>query len=68
MDKQHRIELPYIDVDEDMVKCSLANFVEAAGLENTMDYLKKDQTLTINEKVKNPMNLSLHVHSLTFLS
>ena len=63
MDKHHRIELPYIDVDDDMVNCWLADFVEAAGLVNTMDYLKKDQTLTIDEKVNIPMNLSIHANS-----
>ena len=63
MDKHHRIELPYIDVDEDKVICRLAKYVEARGLEKTMDFLKKDQTLTIHEKVNIPMHLSIHVQN-----
>ena len=51
MDRHHRIVIPYIDVDEDRVRCKKANFGEAGGFSKFMDSLYEDLTVMLNEKV-----------------
>lgn len=61
MDRHHRIVIPYIDVDEDRVRCNLANFIEAGSLAQFMKRLHEDLTVTLNQKVIISITLPLIV-------